>query len=472
MAVINIITGATSFNPVYNPLVYMFDSNNKNETGFRYVVDIYSANTSTKIYEGRVAPRPTDGYGYIDVSKIVADYITWDVDLSSSTNIHADDSYFNYSVKIGEEYMVEWPFIDTFFVSGGRVLVSGTTTNSFLTNDQVIITQDAQLIPSLEGLQTVYSAISSTSFVVDVGFLSTSANTGTVKYANGSKTIYRDLLTYSSQTAYNSAFKASEWISYNSTDYLLSGSSTIKKMLTNIPNNFYCTPTQDLFVNVAFTTSSDATQIRFENDGGDIFYKTGGTINTINQYAVGPNNIGSLTLVSGTTTLVKSDTKYYDFWLHNSGGNQMCEKVRVYIDRKCGIEDYEILFLDRKGSFTSFSFPLRAETSQKGSRTTYNQQIGGLVSGKWNYSNSDAGEITTNISVSETIKLRTGFITPEMALYFSELIFSPVTYVKIGGEYFSCIIEGDSYSPQSPKLKKLNKQEVTIKLAQQNPSNI
>jgi hypothetical protein len=473
MAVTNISTGLSSFNPTYNPLVYMFNSNNTNQTGFRYVVDVYSGTSSTKIYEGRVAPRPTDGWGYIDVSKIVADYITWDVDLTSSTNIHANDSYFNYTVKIGEEYMVEWPFVDTFFVSGGRVLVTGTTTNSFLTNDQVIITQNnPALIPSLEGLQTVYSAVTSQSFIVDVGFLSTSANTGTVKYANGSKTIYRDLLTYSSQTAFNTAFKTNEWINYDSNDYLLSGASTTRKILTNIPNNFYCTPTQDLFVNVAFRYGSDATQIRFQNDQGDLFFKTGGTINTINQYAVGPNNIGTLTLVSGTTTLVKSDTKYYDFWLHNSGGNQMCEKVRVYIDRKCGIEDYEILFLDRKGSFSSFSFPLRSERTLTGNRTSYNQQIGGLVSGKWNYSNSDAGEITTNISVSEDIRLRTGYLTSEMSTYFSELVFSPVTFVKIDGEYYSCVVETKSYKPQSPRLKKLNTQEITIKLAQENPTNI
>ena len=473
--VTNISSGLKSFNPVYNPLVYMFDSSNKNQTGFRYVVDIYSGATSTKIYEGRVAPRPTDGYGYIDVSKIIADYVTWDVDLTGTTNITADDSYFGYTVKIGEEYNKSWPFVNTFFYSGSRVNVSGTTTNTFSTNDQVIISQDIQYIPALEGLQTVYSAISSTSFIVDVGFLSSVPNTGTVRYADGRKTITRNLLTYSSQIAFNAAFGASEWIAYNSANYLLNGASTTRKMLTNIPDNFYASLTQDLFVNVAYPSSTDAIKVNFQNDGGDLFYKTVGTINSTNrikQYAVGPNNFGTLTLASGTAGLIKDNTKYYDFWISNDSGSQMCEKVRVWIDRKCGIEDYEILFLDRKGSFASFSFPLRSETTQSGSRTTYNKQIGDLVSGKWNYSNSDAGEITSNISVSESIKLRTGYLTSEMAVYFSELVFSPVTYVKIGGVYYSCIVETNSYQPQSPRLKKLNKQEITIRLSQQNQTNI
>jgi hypothetical protein len=468
----NISTGLTSFNPTYNPLVYMFNSSNTNQTGFRYVVDIYESGTSTKIYEGRVAPRPTDGYGYIDVSKIIADYITWDVDLTSTTDIMADNSYYKYDVKVGEEYIESWAFADTFFSSGNQVLVSGLTSNTFSTDDQVIINQDnTSYVPPLEGLQTVYSAVSSTSFIVDVPFYTSAANTGTVRYADGRKTITRDLLTYSTQTAYNAAFSASDWITYNQADFILTGASATNQMLTNLPDNFYATSTQDLFLNAAILSSTTLTAV-FSNDSGDVGNKAiSGTTDYIQQIAAGPNNYGTLTYTSGTGPLVNSLTNYYDVALY-SGATAVSKNYRVYIDKTCGIEDYELLFLDRKGSFASFSFPLRAETSQSGKRTTYNQQIGDLTSGKWNYSNSDAGEITTNISVSESIKLRTGYITPEMAIYFSELIYSPVTYVKIGGVYYSCVVETNSYQPQSPRLKKLNKQEVTIRLAQQNRANI
>lgn len=473
MSVTNISTALGNFNPVYNPLVYMFDSTNKNQPGFRYVVDIYSGATSTKIYEGRVVPRPTDGYGYIDVSKIIADYVTYNVDLTGTTNIHAEDSYFGYTVKIGEEFQEAWSFYDTTFISGAETLLSGATSNAFVAGDQVIIDLTTpSYFPGLEGLQTVYTAVTSNSFIINIGFVSSPTNPGTATYADGRKTVYRDLLTYSSQVAFNAAFSSSDWISYDQSNYQLSGASTTKEFLTNIPENFYCSLTQDLFVNAAYSASSNAVQIRFENDGGDIFYKTSGSIEDIVQYAVGPNNVGTLTALATGTTLIESTTTYYDFWAHSDSGEQMSKKIRVWLDRKCGIEDYEILFLDRKGSFASFSFPLRAETNQKGKRTSFNQQIGDLYGGKWTYSNSDNGMVTSNVSVSEDITLRTGYITPEMAIYFSELIFSPVTYVKIDGTYHSCEIQTSNYKPQSPRLRKLNKQEVTITLNNQNNINV
>jgi len=473
MSVTNKSTALSNFNPVYNPLVYMFNSNNKNKPGFRYVVDIYSGATSTKIYEGRVVPRPTDGYGYIDVSKIVSDYVTYDVDLTGTTNIHADDSYFGYTVKIGEEFQEAWEFADTTSISGSVTLLSGAASNTFVAGDQVIINLDTpSYFPGLEGLQTVYTAVTSNSFIVNIGFVSSPVNPGTASYADGRKSIYRDLLTYSSQVAFNAAFSSSDWISYDKANYQLNGASTTKEFLTNIPDNFYCSLTQDLFVNAAYPSSSDAIQIKFQNDGGDLFYKTAGAIEDIMQYAVGPNNYGTLTALATGTTLIESTTTYYDFWVKNDSGQQISEKIRVWLDRKCGIEDYEILFLDRKGSFASFSFPLRAETKQKGKRTSFNQQIGYLSGGKWTYSNSDNGMVTSDLSVSEELTLRTGYITPEMAIYFSELIFSPVTYVKIDGTYYSCEVKTNNYNPQSPRLRKLNKQEVTITLSNQNNVNI
>ncbi|MCK4500825.1 hypothetical protein KAU11_10020 [Candidatus Babeliales bacterium] len=475
MAITNITSGLTSFNPVYNPLVYMFDSTNKSNDGFRYIVDIYSAGTSTKIFEARVAPRPTDGFGYIDVSKVISDYITYDIDVTSTTSIDAINSHFEYDVKIGEEFVIDWDVDDTFFqggVVGAEILVSGGTPNTFATGDQVVISQDVQLIPALEGLHTVFSAVTNQSFLVGgVTFIATSANTGTVRYADNRKTIFRDELEYTAQTAYNAAFSASEWIDYDSTEYKLQSPSTTNKILTNIPDNFRCSESQDLFVNSSLDSVTGATFFVFENDGGDILFKSAVSNYDINQTAVGPNNLGTLTINTGTAPLIKSNTLYYDFSIYE-GASAITKTYRVYIDRTCAIEDYEILFLDRKGSFSSFSFPLRANTNIRGRRTTYNQQIGDVAAGKWTYDRTDSGEVISNVNISEEITLRTNTITNEMAIYFQELVFSPVTFVKIDGVYHSCVINTNSYSPQSLKNKKLIRESVTIRLSNQNNINI
>jgi hypothetical protein len=474
MAITNITSGATDFNPVYNPLVYMFESTNVSQPGFRYVVDIYSAGTSTKIYEGRLAPRPSDNYGYIDVSKIIGDFVTYDVNVTGTTHIVCPNSFYNYDLKVGEEYQVSWPFDDTFFSTGGITLLTGSTTHTFVTGDQVVISQDTDYIPALEGLQVVFSATSSTSFQVDVAHISSPANTGTVKYADGRKTIFRDLYNYSAQTAYNAAFGSSEWIDYNSANYQITETGTTNCLLTNLPDNFKATEEQDLFVNLGIDNASVySNKMVFVNSNGDILCKDiAASLSEIKQVAVGPNNSGTLTVSSGTLPLIKSDTEYYDFYVTDTLLNQSSKKYRVYIDRRCGIEDYEILFQDRKGSFMSYNFPLRANTNISGNKFSYNQQIGDIKNGKWNYDRTDTGKITSNIDINEDIIIRTNYVTNEMGVYFEELIFSPVTFVKIDGVYFSCEIITKNYSPQSLKLNKPNSLTARIRLSNQDNINI
>ena len=62
------------FSPAYNPLKFIFDSTNKALDGFKYVFDIYESGTANKIGERKVLPRPTDGYGEIDISKLLQSY--------------------------------------------------------------------------------------------------------------------------------------------------------------------------------------------------------------------------------------------------------------------------------------------------------------------------------------------------------------------------------------------------------------
>ena len=66
--------------PAYNPVVYWVDSTNKNETGFKYVVDVYDGG-GTQIAEYRVAPRIDDGYGVIDLSRLLSSQVSKDLQL-------------------------------------------------------------------------------------------------------------------------------------------------------------------------------------------------------------------------------------------------------------------------------------------------------------------------------------------------------------------------------------------------------
>lgn len=477
MSISNLTTNLTNLNPVYNPLVYGFDSTNKNQPGFRYVVDVYSAGTATKLFEARVAPRPNDGYGYIDLSKILSNLVTFDLDVTNTTSSAILNSYINYDVKIGEEYIVSWPFDDSTFVTGNltRLIQTGSTTpNTFVDGDQIVVTlNNPALFPALDGLQVVYSAVSAYNIIIDIPFVTSAANPGIVKYADNRKTVYRNLYSYTGHTAWNGALPFKTWPSYSSTDYKITTTSTTNKLLTNIPSNFYMASTQDMWINWVNFNSSTPKYAYFVNDAGDTFRKDiSNTTQKLRQFSAGPNNVGTLSTVSGTAPLVKANTEYYDFYVTNTSGTQMSKKYRVYIDTRCKIEDYEILFQDRLGSFSSYSFQLRNKVAGTVKRDTFNRQIGDISGGKWTYDSTSIGEYVSNVSVSKLYDISTNWMTNEMNVYFEELVTSPITYIKIDGIYYACTVQDNGFEVQSSRSKKLIKRNLTIKLANEDIVNI
>jgi hypothetical protein len=476
MSISNLSTNLPTFNPVYNPLVYAFDSTNKNQTGFRYVVDVYSAGTSTKLFEARVAPRPTDGYGYIDLSKILSSYVSFDLDLTNTTSASIPNSYITYDVKIGEEYITNWSFDDSYFYSGDTKLINtgSTQAHTFVAGDQVIVTLDnPSYFPTLEGLQVVDSVIDSYSFSIELPFVTSPPNAGTVAYADNRKTVYRDLYTYSAHTAFNGAFPFDEWTMYDDANYIQTGTTGTKYLLTNIPDNFYATPDQDIWINYAHFKSSSAYYVYFRNSNGDIFRKTiNNTTDNLRQFSAGPNNVGTLTLLSGTAGLVKADTEWYHFNIRTSAGVAVSDTYQINIDNRCKIEDYEILFQDRLGSFSSFAFQLRANENGTITRDSYNRQLGDISGGKWTYDVADAGETITNVNVSKEYTLNTNWMTHEMNVYFQELLTSPITWIKIGTQYYRCTITDTTFEVQSQNFRKLIKRTVKVKLSLQDIINI
>jgi hypothetical protein len=553
MAISNKVPNLDKLNPGYNPVVYAFDSTNKTELGFRYIVevgyDIYTYGTQNdinsytnnsgnvrlnlnsvhglvpgdkleifqataayngiwtvlsvqsstaltvdivwsgagilgaeyikpltitedKIFEGRVAPRPSDGYGYIDLSKILSNYVTYDLPTlgpGSDDAIEAVNSFFEYTVRIGEEYIVNWNFDDSIF-NGGLTQTSvqqspSVTPHTFVVGDQVNVScTNPNLFPPLEGLHTVGEVVSAYEIAFVLPFQSTATNPGVVSYADNRKSVFRDLFTYSNNVISNSAVSFKDYTTWDESNYKLS--STASKLFSSLDpdKEFYVRPTQDIHLN--FTSDYYVDQIQFTDDQGNITTSSSAYLpeKDFVQVPVGPNNNGF--------SIVGATTSYYDVQLLH-GGYGVCAPYRFKIDRRCPIEDYEILFQDRMGSFLSIAFPLRSNNKGKIKRETYNKQIGDFTDGRWNYDVWDNGMNVTNVTVEEELTLRTDwFMSQYMQDMFIELVTSPVTFVKIDGEYYSCIIQDSNYDKRSPNYKKLKYGEVKIMLSNQNIINI
>lgn len=465
------------FTPSYNPVKFIIDSTNKNLDGFKYIFDVYSG--ATLIGRFKVLPTFGSGNGELDLSKFLSSYVSWNFEPSVTTDYDANKCYYPYQLKTGEEFLAQFSYTSALTNSGGNVRVN--VANTFIVGDQVNIEQadGGTANPLLEGLHAVVNS-SATWFEVAVPFSSiTNANIdGLVTYADNRKIVTYNIITFGTKRVFNGAFRWLDFPTYDQNTYNPNGPT--KLWLTNQPQaEFYATRGQDLWLNLRGRIGK---KIVFENSNGDLFSKLLTNNSTIEGVAVGPNNAGTLVVNAGTLPLVKDDTKYYDFWYDDSG--QSSVKYRVNIDHRESITEYDLVFLDRLGSMSSFAFQLKAYERGEVQREEYNQDVQGYVnSGQWTYNYDEFGFSTFNLSATKTLELNSNWMNQDMAAYFEELVTSPQVFLKrveyscpdglliTSGPYIPVIVTNNSYEIFKQRNKNLIKQTLVVKLANNDAIN-
>ena len=480
--------------PAYNPIKYIVDSTNKNKNGFKYIFDVYESGTANKIGEYKVLPIFGTGYGEEELSKLLQTQVSWDLQTQLTSFYGAPFSYYQYDVKVGEEFVAEFAYTSSLTNASGNVQIN--VTNTFQIGDQVVITQaDGGVAnPQLEGLHTVISATGST-VVINVAWSTITSATidGVVRYADNRKVITRDITEFDNRIVFNAAFRWLDWSVYDYNDYKLNNASAL--WLTNQPtSDFHCTLGQDLYLNIVNPKGTD--RIIFENSNGGSFYKAISSADEIVQVPVGPNNYGILV---GTGDLIDNNTEWYEFFFANGAtlSQQDSVRYRVYLDRRVLISEYHILFLDRMGSWSSFAFQLKSYERGDVTRELYNQDVAGFVNGadEWTYNTEEFGFRSMNINVTKSFDLNTNWMTQNMATYFEELVTSPQTFLKIvtyvttedgiplidedgcpihipeSTLYQPCIVNNNSYEVFKQRNKNLIKQSISVRLANQDNIN-
>ena len=466
--------------PAYNPIKYIYSSTNVLLQGFKYIFDVYESGTLNKIAEYRVMPTYGTGFGEIDLSKLLQSFVSYDLNLTNTSVYNAVDSHYKYDLHVGEEYLTTTTYINALTFSGLNVQIN--VANTFVAGDQINITQADLGVanPNLEGLFTVLSVGPGFLVVNSLWSLVTNANIdGAITYADGRKTVTRNLLLDNNNFVFNGAFKWVDWPSYNYQDYRLNG--IFDKFLTTFPSgnkNMYATLSQDMWVDAVANGSPSAPDTMvFSNDGGNVFEKVVTAVDHVSGISVGPNNFGVLTLVFGSGNLIEPTTEYYDFHYERNGVVSSA-RYRINIDRRIRTTEYSILFLDKLGSWGSFAFTLNSYEKGNVTREQFNRDVAGYINGvnQWSYDLTDRGMTNTYVSTDTTIDLATDFMTMDMSTYFTELISSPFTFVKqasyaedcdepVSTDYVSCNIMTSNFEVYNQRNKNLIKQNITIKLA-------
>jgi len=238
--VISLIGEPQPLTPVYNPIVYKFSSTSYNQSGYRYIFDVY--NGSSKIANFKVMPS-IDGTGYIDISKVLSNFVDVDFNPLSYTTANATNSYINYTIKIGEEWAVNWQFQGISIRSSGSLSgytqIDGSIASTYIVGDQVDITTNLPAGSPLlfvEGLHTIKEVLSgSMSYVIDIlNTGGTASVAGIVSYADSRKTAFKDLTT-SSGMAFNGVRSWKELPNWDYKKYLdISVTQPLTNLLTSL----------------------------------------------------------------------------------------------------------------------------------------------------------------------------------------------------------------------------------------------
>jgi hypothetical protein len=478
--------------PAYNPIKYIYDSSNNNLQGFKYIFDIYESGTANKIAEYRVMPTYGTGYGEVDLSKLLQAQVSYDLNLTNTSAYDAPNSHYQYDVKVGEEYLTTTTYtlaLTQYLTAPYVGNVQINVANTFVVGDQINITQNppgATANPNLEGLFTVvvanplYIVVSSPWATVTATGLG-----GAITYADGRKTITRNIITAIKKFVFNGAIRWVEWPAYDYDEFMLNNFQD--RFLTNLPpSEFYATLSQDLWVNaVANNSPTSPDTMFFQTSDGDTFEKNVTSTEHVSGISIGPNNYGLLSVVSGALPMIKPTTEWYTV-RYERNGFPSSKQYKVNLDRRVRTVEHSILFLDRMGSWGSFAFTGRAYTTGEVTREQFNKDIPGYVEtagiDRWLYETTETGMTNTYISTDTTIALNTDWMNQEMALYFTELISSPNTYIKISNydadcelpeseEYVSCTIVTSTFEEFKQRNKNLIKQSIVVKLANNNIVN-
>ena len=449
--------------PAYNPIKYIIDNTNKNEPGFRYIFSIYPAGSNTLIAQYRVLPAYSTGYGEQDISRLMQSLVTWNFAPGQ-----VNESWYQYKIRLGYEYIDNIDYIDTLQDNGGNVRISFTA-HGFVAGDQVVIAQTGTgptNNPALEGLHTVLSATAN-QFTVNVlwSTIGESIANGNVSYADQRKTQVLDDEVIEDQEVFNGAYSLGIFAqgSFPSADYLgtLDPSNALTSLTSNTQASAASIATGQLYFLMVRTYSGETYDVTY--------------------YDWDDNALTGTTTASGTTDglynfFVTTDVPFetpitQNFYIQIKGDYAIINYYFKY-DNRCVINEDYLYYIDRMGSWQSFAFQLKTYEKGQITREMYNQHVDGqVVSNEWVYSSTAMGSRTYNTNVSNTLDLNTNWMDQYDADRFQELLTSPQVFYYNGTENRACTIDSTSFENFRQRNKNLIKQSVTIKLALNTPIN-
>lgn len=495
---ISTVDSPQALTPAYNPMYWYFDSTNKTEEGFRYIIEVVEDASSDVIGTYKLRPIPTTQYGEVDIRKLIQSTLYNDFQTSKvyKPNGHQTD----YRVNASEEYFVNVAFTDYLFAGSGtwanvsdpsvnpsgisRTMLShGATNPGFSAGDVINVAQaDTPAFRNeLEGIHTVLDVFLDTGVyytVLDLNWIGSGATSaGVTTYADGLKSVFPSF-SGAPQSVFKGSVSFVDFITYDDANYELNGSG--KEFLSTLPEGVNISRNMPTWLAGNILDATD-TYIVFVVDG------------TAYRYAIG-SDTGILNFNVLPSDAVIEDVFSGGAWVPFGGGFDLSgvDSYTVQVQEIVGIistsksqlrtinlykgcdrfTTYDIAFLDRLGSWITIPFNKGDYITQTVNRQTIQKKYSGLTEGDWGYEATDRG--VENYDVNEQINYRvnTDILDEVENQYMRELLSTPQAYVSIdGGNWQAIEIVSTSQPLHKKRTKRDRKVTIDFKMSVQDEVN-
>ena len=428
--------------PVYNPLIIVATSSQQTQLNYQLVSSIYCRGSLITKLKTPVNP---EGYMVVDLHKHLENKISFDFNPTLTGINIATQSFATYSVTFADEFRQNWAFVDNAYtVIGGTaytgfVGAAGGPEPYFNVGDEIYVNQTVPYTnASYNGVHNILSITYSAGvwkIVADVEFgASTGAEPGTITYANFGLTTLSSTYSISTKYAFNGVRSFLDFPSWNYDDWD-ANTFTYGKFFTNVPDNYELDVDGLMFLNMYQNSANEIRTIKVRTNNGTYSITNSYSAMTTPQqrflqanlspsYFYSQGWIDDFSFVNGKATV--------DIWVNNNSGLQTIATKSFVITKNCSkYEKMQLVFMDKMGSFLSYTFNMVNRNNKTINRTDYQQYYGSYApaSQNWTYNSYDRGRKTLDIVVVESYTLNSDWVNQSTADYLFELFESPEVYL-------------------------------------------
>lgn len=366
MANLTIQQAPDAITPAYNNIVYVVSGTNTAQANFKFIADIVVNGETTRIAK---FPDSTHDVGVFDISKIVRSYLSSDISIDSYGFQECPNSIVEYTVQFGEEYGAS--------TSGTTIYANQITSTKAAYNGVV----DFLPFQSYDYTTKVMANGSS------ADFLTNAPSSGVVR---DSENAWLHGMTESSGAVYHAKV-----VTYDSTGSVI---QTVK-----INNPFQA------------VSSINSKNIRLGSGTGNL--------NSIPTSAITDG---------GSQPIITASVTKYDVTFQTYDGTAVSNTFTYLVDNECTKNEVtRFHFLNKEGGFDSFSFIRASNKRDQINRGQFKKKVEGLTSATtYGYSTSDRQVSDYYTKISESVQVRSNWISEATNIWLSELIGSPEVYIE------------------------------------------